>query len=427
MMTKKNKAVLVIGAGLAGIETSLLLAKAGRKVYLVEKESYFGGAAIKSEEVTPNMECATCMLAPKQSDILENKNIELLTLTEVTGVSGELGNFIVKLNKRARYVNMENCIGCGACFEPCPVSVPNDFEEALSKRKAIYVACAGALPNAPVIDMKNCLRSKGEDCTLCKDACMFDALVYDEKDEEQEINVGAIVVATGFKLGDMSQFPQYKYDKKSNVYSAFEFERLRASNGPTAGTIQTRDGQKPKSLGLVHCLGRDEKKYCSQVCCMYLAKFAHYAFEQLTDVKIYQFYRELSIPGKGSQKFFNDVKNKGIEMLRTKNISIAPNGSNQAVKIEYEDENAQRKSIEVDMVVLAPFIQPYPGIDALAKRLNIELDDHGFVKTNVFDRVCTSRSGIYAVGCIQSPMSMSDTTIQAHIAAGQVLAITEER
>jgi heterodisulfide reductase subunit A len=422
----KNKDILVIGGGLAGIEASLLIAKAGHKVYLVEKESYFGGAAIKSEEVTPNMECATCMLAPRQSDILENKNIELLTASEVTSISGEPGAFTVQIKKRARYISLEACIGCGACYEPCPVSAPNEFEEGLSQRKAIYTPCAGALPNAPIIDMDRCLRAKGEDCTLCKEACMFDAVIYDDKDEEISVQAGAVIVATGFKLGDLSQFPQYRYDKKSNVYSAFEFERLRASNGPTAGTIQMRNGEKPESIGLIHCIGRDEKKYCSQVCCMYLAKFAHYAYEQLENVKIYEFYKELSIPGKKSQRFFEGVKDKGIEMIRAGKVAILPNGSESGIKIEYEDESAQKKTIDVDMAVLAPYIQPYPGSDKLASLLGIELDDLGFIKTAVYDPVATTRPGVYAVGCIQGPMSMSSTTVQAHIAAGHALAFTGE-
>jgi heterodisulfide reductase subunit A len=198
------------------------------------------------------MECATCVLAPKQSDILENKNIELMTLSEVTNISGESGNFTVKIIKRARYVSLVNCIGCGACFEPCPVSVDNEFEENMSKRKAIYLPCAGALPNAPAIDMEHCLRGKKqEECTACKEACMFDAIIYDDKDEEIEIKVGAIIVATGFKLGNSKQFKQYGYGEFENVLNAFEFERLRASNGPTSGVIQSRDGKEPKSIGLI--------------------------------------------------------------------------------------------------------------------------------------------------------------------------------
>jgi len=184
-MADQTTDVLVIGAGLAGVEASLVLANAGRKVYLVERQAYFGGNVIKSEEVFPNLECATCMIAPKQSDVIENQNVELLTLTEVKDVRGEAGAFGVTLLRRARYVSLENCIGCAACFEPCPVTAANEFEEGLSQRKAIYVACAGALPNAPAIAMGECLRSKGEECTACRDACMFDAINYEDKDEER--------------------------------------------------------------------------------------------------------------------------------------------------------------------------------------------------------------------------------------------------
>jgi heterodisulfide reductase subunit A len=421
-----NTDVLVIGAGLAGIEASLLLATAGRHVYLVEREPYFGGATIKSEEVTPHMECATCMLAPKQSDVLEHKNIQLLTMSEVTAVSGEAGDFTATIRKRARYVSLENCIGCGACYEPCPVTAPNEFEEGLSERKAIYVACAGALPNAPVIDMEHCLRGKNKECQLCKEACMFDAIRYEDTDEEMTINIGAIVVATGYKLGDLRQFPEYGYGKIPNVYSAFEFERLRASNGPTSGAIQTRAGQKPQSIGLVHCVGRDEKKYCSQVCCMYLTKFAHYAFDRLENVRVFQFYREHSIPGKGNQKLFEEVKAKGVDMIRVTALSISADGQHAGLRIAYDNDKAEKKTVDVDVAVLAPYMEPYPGTDKLAHCLGIQLDDFGFIRTTDNDSVTTTRPGIFAVGCVQSPKFMNDTTIQAHIAAGRVLSLTEE-
>jgi heterodisulfide reductase subunit A len=420
----KNKDILVIGAGLAGIEASLLLANAGRKVYLIEKESYFGGNAIKSEEITPNMECATCMLAPKQSDLLENKNIELMTLSEIKAISGDVGDFKIEINKRARYVSLANCIGCGACFEPCPVSVDNEFEEKLSKRKAIYIACAGALPNAPVIDMEHCLRAKSEDCHACKDACMFDAILYDDKDETIEIKVGAIVVATGYKLGDMSQFTQFGYGKFKNVFNAFEFERLRASNGPTSGLIQTRDQKEPKSIGLIHCVGRDQSGYCSQVCCMYLTKFAHYVFDKLPGAKVYQFYREFSIPGKGNQKFFHEVTEKGVKLIRTEELKISENGAGSGLKIEYHNES-ENESIDVDMVVLAPYIKPHPSTDKLAKLLGLELDNFGFIKTAAFDSVSTMRPGIFVAGCAEGPKFMKDVIIQAQVATANTLYSTE--
>ncbi len=423
----KNKDILIIGAGLAGIEASLVAAQAGRKIYLIEQASYFGGAAIKSEEVFPNMECATCMLAPKQSDLLENKNIELITLGEVKDVTGDTGNFTIKIIKHARYVSLVNCIGCGACFEPCPVSVDNEFEEGISTRKAIYLPCAGALPNVPAIDMNYCLRQvKKEECTLCKEACMFDAIMYDDKDEEIEIKVGAIIVATGFRLGDSKQFTQYGYGKFENVLNAYEFERLRASNGPTAGVIQTRDGKKPKSIGLIHCVGRDAKGYCSQVCCMYLTKFAHYAMDKLPGVKVYQFYRELSIPGKGNQKFYHEVQEKGVQSIRAQEIEITQNGSDSGLKITFQNEKADKESVGVDMVVLAPYIEPHPGADKLATLLGIELDDFGFFKTTEFNSVSTAHPGIFVAGCAQGPQFMQNVITQAQAAVARALNTEED-
>jgi len=184
--------VLVIGAGIAGIEASLLLSKADRKVHLVEKTSYTGGTVIKFEEVFSNMECSTCMVAPVQQELLQNKNINLLTLAEVEDVKGLFGKFTVKIRKKARYVDLQNCIGCNACFEPCPVSLKNEFEEGLSERKAIYVPCTGALPNVPMIDTEHCLRFKGKDCKACQEACMFEAIDFKQKDEQLELKVGCL-------------------------------------------------------------------------------------------------------------------------------------------------------------------------------------------------------------------------------------------
>jgi heterodisulfide reductase subunit A len=413
-MADQTTDVLVIGAGLAGIEASLVLANAGRKVYLVERQAYFGGNVIKSEEVFPNLECATCMIAPKQSDVIENPNIELLTLTEVKDVRGEAGAFDVTLLRRARYVSLENCIGCAACFEPCPVTAANDFEEGLSQRKAIYVVCAGALPNAPAIAMDECLRSKGEECTACRDACMFDAINYEDKDEERAVKVGAIVVATGYRLSDAG-LP----DRLENVYNAFEFERLRASNGPTEGEIRTRDGKKPKSVALLHCAGRREKGYCSQVCCRYLAKFARYAFNKLEGVEVHEFIQEVSVPGKDSQRFLETALEKGVKLVRTAATpKVSANGS--GVRVEFQ-ANGQSGSVEVDMAVLAPAIEPDSGAAALAELLGIETDSFGFFRTAGREPAAATRPGVFIAGCNSGPKDMQTVVIQAEATAAGVL------
>jgi heterodisulfide reductase subunit A len=417
--------VLVIGAGLAGIEASLVLAGAGRKVYLVERQAYFGGNVIKSEEVFPNMECATCMIAPKQSDVIENPNIELLTLTEVKDVRGEVGAFDVTLLRRARYVSLENCIGCGACFDPCPVSAANDFEEGMAQRKAIHVACAGALPNAPAIAIGECRRSKGEDCTACRDACMFEAIDYEDKDQELTVRVGAIVVATGYRLGDAGLPPGHGQGELKNVFSAFEFERLRASNGPTQGVIQTRDGKAPKSIAFVHCAGREGVGYCSQVCCRYLAKFVRYALDKLEGVEVHEFVQEVSVPGRGSQRFFESAVQEGAKLVRVAAVpAVSANGS--GLKVDYR-ANGTSGSVDVDMAVFATAIEPAPGASALAELLGVETDGFGFFRITEHDPAATTRPGVFIAGCNGGPKDMPATVIQAQAAAGGVLGLAGER
>jgi heterodisulfide reductase subunit A len=416
--------VLVIGAGIAGIEASLLLANSGRKVYLVEKTSYTGGNVIKWEEVFPNMECSTCMVAPKQQELLASEDIELLTLSEVEGVQGSAGDFTVTVKKRARYVDLESCIGCDACFEPCPVEVDNEFEVGMTKRKAIYIPCAGALPNVPAIDTENCLRFKGEDCEACKEACMFEAIDFAQEDEELEFKVGAIVVATGFDVFDLTKAPQYGYRRFKEVYSAVEFERMRASNGPTEGEIILHDGQPPKSAAIVHCVGREEKGYCSAVCCMYSFKFAHYFRDKVPEVKIFDLYSDLCIPGKSYQKFYEKVKESGVELIRGKVIEVAE--KDKQLVIRHKGEDSKEATLAVDMVILAPAIEPRADSSELAEALGIPQGDDGFFSGRELELapVDTLREGILIAGCAQGPKDVGDSVAEAEAVAGRILSLT---
>jgi len=419
-----STSVLVIGAGIAGIESSLLLANSGAKVYLVEKASYFGGNVIKWEEVFPNMECATCMIAPKQQELLQNENIELLTLSQVEDVQGSVGDFTVKVKKKARYVDMEACIGCNECFEPCPVEVDNEFEERLTKRKAIYIPCAGALPNAPVIDSANCLRFKGEDCQLCQEACMFEAIDYTQQDEELELKVRAIVVATGFKTFDLAQTPQYGYGKLNNVYSIVEVERICASNGPTEGQIIMQNGETPKSVAIIHCVGREEKGYCSSVCCMASIKQAHFLKNKIPGVKIAQLYSDLCVPGRVYQRFYEEVKESGVDFIRATVSEVTQQGTGVAIKCK--TENGDENTLNVDMLILAPAIEPGAGSARLAEILGIPQDEHGFFSEKYpdLDSVDTSREGIFIAGCAQSPKDVPDTVAEAEATVGKILSLS---
>ena len=424
-MEKKvqNKDVLVIGAGIAGIEASLLLSKADRKVHLVEKTSYTGGTTIKFEEVFSNMECSTCMVAPRQQELLQDKNINLITLADIKEVKGSSGNYTVKINKKARYVNMDKCIGCNACFEPCPVSLENEFEEGLSKRKAIYVPCAGALPNVPMIDTENCLRFKGKKCTACQDACMFEAIDYNQKDETLELKVGAIIVATGFNIFDTKKLSRYSYGKIDDVYTSLEFERLYASNGPTEGKIVLKNGKPPKNVAIIHCVGRDEKGYCSSVCCMYSLKFNHYFKSKIPEIKISEFYTDLCIPGKSHQKFYEKMKESNVDLIRFSEIEVVKQGKDIVVRYN----NGSKKNVKpVDMVILAPAIVPKDNASQLAKTLGISVDEYGFFKEENPDisSVVSSKSGIFIVGCSQGAKNIQDSVSQANAAVGKILSST---
>ena len=424
MNDKEQKTpLLVIGAGIAGIEASLLLANSGRKVYLVEKTSYIGGNVIKFEEVFPNMDCATCMIAPKQQELLANENIELMRLSQVEAVSGSSGNYSVKIRKKASYVNAENCIGCGVCYDPCPVEVDNEFEERLSKRKAIYIPCAGALPNVPAIDSENCLRFKGEDCQACQEACMFEAIDFTQQDEAPELKVGAIVVATGFSMFDISKTTQYGYKKFSDVYSAMEIERICASNGPTQGQILVQSGEPPKSVAIIHCVGREEKGYCSSVCCMASLKLSHFFKKKLPEVKITQFYSDLCIPGRAYQKFYEEVKESGVDFIRATVTEVSQSGKELAIKYKTEDGN--ENTLTMDMVILNPALEAGVDSSKLAEILNIPQGKEGFFSEKEPDltSVATAQDGIFIAGCAQGPKDIAETVAEAEATAGRILSL----
>ena len=414
--------VLVVGGGVAGLEATLALAQKGRKVYLVEKSPCIGGVTARFEEVYPTMECAPCMIAPELQEVLQKENIETFTHSEVEEVLGSFGNFTVKIRKKARYVSEEACIGCGECFEPCPVEVPNEYDEGLSKRKAIYLPFAGALPNVPVIDKDNCKRLKGEECNACKDSCPFEAIDFDDEDKLIEKKVGAIILATGSTLLDPKALPQYGYGKFNNVLTALQLERLNASNGPTGGKVLLKNGKEPGSIAFIHCVGRKEKGYCSGICCMYSLALAHLMSEKLPDVKIYSLYSDLCLPKKEHQKMYNEVVDRGAEFIRSdETAGVSAKGEKLAV--EYKTDS-KRGEISVDMVVLAPAVEPNPDTERIAELLDIIRDDHGFFSEEhaLMKPFATTLEGVFVVGSCQGPKDIGDAVAQGGAAAGSILS-----
>lgn len=416
---QRNPDVLIIGAGVASMEAGLLLSKAGRRVHIVEKSSFTGGTTVLFEQVYPDLECATCMLSPRQQDLLQDPNIDLLTLAEVEHVETVPDGFIVTVRRRARSIDPIACIGCGACYEPCPVSAPNEAEQGLSSRKAVFVPFPGALPNVPMIDRELCLHFQGKECQACKEACMFDAVNFDQQDEKTELKVGAIVVATGSEIGPLSSLTGYGYGRIQDVYHALEIERLFASNGPTGGKVLLRNGRPPRSVALVHCAGREVKGYCSAVCCMYLLKFNHYLRANDPGIEIHEYYTDMTIPGQGSQHFFKRTMEGGTDLVRRRDLTVEERAGRPVVVCSDDDGCSCQQ--QVDMVILAPPLQPQEGSSHLAEVLGIALGPKGYYAEGGSGPVSSSRDGIFIIGGARGPMDIGAAVADAGAAAARVL------
>jgi len=426
-----SPAVLVIGAGPAGLRAALSLAEAGRKVTLVEKSPVIGGLPVMFEDLFPNMECGPCMLEPLMGEILhgeQSPNIEILTMAQVDGVAGYFGNFVVKVRQRPRYVDSHQCIGCGECFEPCPVSGPNSYNCGLDEKKAIAFTFMGALPNAPYIDPALCTRfTQGSDCTLCSAACpMGEGVVaYDDQEQILERQVGAIIIATGATLYDCTRLPNLGYGRLAGVRTSFELERLLASNGPTGGQLLRADTEPPASVVFIHCVGSlddDHQPYCSGICCQYAFKYNHLLESRLPDAKIHHLYREIVSPGKEEYALHQAARhNPHATFTRygaISDLTVTDEGGRQQVRL------SDGAAIDADLVVLCPAVVPNADAGRLGELLDVSLDRFGFFE-ELHGRMDSSRSklrGIYLAGACQAPADIQRATNQAMAASGFILS-----
>ena len=425
--------VLVVGAGPAGLKAALYLAEAGRNVVLVEKTPVLGGLPVRYEELFPNMECGPCLLEPVMGEVLHGEHahhIEILTLSELVDVKGYYGNFTVTVKQSPRYVDTVKCVGCGACIPACPAVTKNEFNYDLDERKAISLPFAGALPNVPFLAREACLRTEGQDCHLCRDACPVEgAVVYDDSEKLLERNVGAIVMAVGSALYDCSQLPALGYGRLPGVYTSLEFERLLARNGPTGGELLLPDGTPPASLAIVHCVGSlDEhhRPYCSGVCCSYALKFNHLVRNKLPESRIYHLYKELVIPGKEEFSLYRHASHSpNTEFLRYRDIAeVRVTAANGHTAIQYQDAAGAAREFTADMVVLCPAIIGSESAAGLSKLLELPADQFGFFEelNNRLDAEQSKVRGIYLAGACQSPMDIRGAISQGMAVAGYVLS-----
>ena len=427
-----TKAVLIIGGGIAGIQAALEIADAGYTVYIVEREPSIGGHMIQLDKTFPTLDCSACILTPKMSSVGRHENITLLTYSEVESVEGSAGAFKVRVRRKSRFIDEEKCIGCLQCVAKCPVKVESEFDYGLAKRKAVYTPFPQAVPNIPVIDSYNCRQLTGKKCGVCAKVCPTDAVNYDMKDETVELEVGFIIVATGYDLMNLSAVPQYGYGTYDEVYHSLQFERLLNASGPTSGRIVKKDGTEPKSIALLHCIGsRDENfyKYCSRVCCMYALKFSHIIKERLgEDVEVYQCYIDMRCFGKGYEEFYKRLSEEGVNFIRGKVAKVTdeatePEEEGKLILVVEDTLIGKMLRLAVDMVVLCPAMVPSAGTGELANILKVSRSEDGFFleRHPKLDPVATLTDGIYICGCAQSPKDIPDTVAQASAAAARIL------
>ncbi len=430
-MVDNSKSVLIIGAGIAGIQSALDLGDMGINVHLIEKESCIGGRMAQLDKTFPTLDCSICILAPKLSECYRHENISLYTLSEVQKVEGSKGNFTVEVLKHPRYVKEKVCTNCGDCATICPVrGVTNYFDADLLTQSAAQIAFPAAVPPVYRINPDECLYINHGICGLCYQNCGADAIDFSQKEEIIPIeNVGAIIIATGVDLAeDIHSLNMYGYQKYDNVVSAMEFERLISASGPQQGHLKTlTDGRTPQKIAFLQCIDsrtQNGQEYCSSVCCMYTTKEAMVAYEHNNELESYVFFIDMRAGGKGFQKFLTRGANDyNIKYIKSK-ISHIEVDENESPIVTYEDlDTSEIKQIRFDLVVLATCIIPSLTNEKIANILGINLDGYRFIETDPFFPVESSVEGVYTCGCAREPMDIPRSVAEASGAAAKAAEV----
>ncbi len=417
--------VMVVGGGISGIQAALDLATAGFKVYLVDKSPTIGGHMAQLDKTFPTNDCSMCIESPKFVECSRHPNIEIITYTEVDSVEGEVGDFKVTLIRKPRYVDESKCTGCTVCVEYCPVKYPDQFNQEISKNKAIHIYFAQAIPLVTYID-ESCLYLKEKKCTLCQGVCKADAIDFNQKPEKVEVNVGAIILSPGFEPFDPKLREDYGYGKFENVVTSMDYERLLCATGPYEGEIlRASDKKHPHKIAWIHCVGSRQvipggNSYCSAVCCTYTQKQVILTKDHDAEAECTIFHNDIRSYGKDFERFYQRTeKLPGIRFIRSYTTIGKEIPETKNVTIRYSTPEDGVKEEEFDMVVLSVGLNPPAKYEDLADKFGIELNSHGFCRTNPVNPMETSRPGIFVSGAFRGPVDIPESVVTASGAGSQ--------
>lgn len=422
---KSSREILIIGGGIAGITAALELGYLDFKVHLVERKPSIGGNMAKLTKVFPTLDCAQCILTPRMAELGRNPNVNLLTYAEVQDITGRPGNYKVRIFMKPRGVDVEKCRSCGVCAKVCPVTVPDEFNEGLATRKAAYIEFPQAVPSAYVIDFDACTK-----CLKCEELCPSRAINLEDKGKIIELNVGAIIIATGYELYDAGMLKNYGYGIYQDVITMMDLERLTSASGPTGGYVKRADGTDVKKMAIVLCAGSRDKNhipYCSRICCMYSLKQA-FLLKKMLGIDVYIYYTDIRATGKGYEELYWRDQEAGVVFIRGKVAEIWKKNNGKLIVVAEDTLTNEVREEEFDLVALATPMVPSSKLKELAGKMKLSLGEDGFIqeKHPKLDPVDSLKTGIFACGCALSPKDVRDTVSDALGAAARASLFLKE-
>jgi len=416
----KIGAVMVVGAGVSGIQAALDAANGGFKVYLVDKASSIGGKMSQLDKTFPTNDCSMCILSPKFLECATNPNISILTDSEVDAVQGEEGNFTVRLLQQPRYVDSNKCTGCGVCAQYCPINVRDDYNAGLAAIKCIHLPFPQAVPAVSVVDPARCLFLQRKECQICVPTCSTRAIDFHQKAEKQEIRVGGIILAPGYEVFDPSEQSFYGYGRYRNVVTSLEYERLLSASGPNGGVLRRpSDGSTPVKIAWIQCVGSRDvstgNTYCSSVCCMYAMKQVILSKEHIPPLQAVILHNDVRAFGKGFERFYERARGlEGVRFEWAKPSVVGEDPETHAVTLRYRLDGARVREEAFDLVVLSVGLTSPLSNRTLAERMGITVNEDGFCQpSSSFHPMETERPGIYACGVFCGPMDIPDSVTMA--------------